>query len=145
MIYLFVDGLAERLHLGQPREVVLAAWGVRCCCTWHRAARRRRRAATRVLPRPAPARPTRSAADRLRRRPGLIRAIEERFPRSARQRCLAHKLCNLQSKMPKDQWPEFKARAIACYQAASPVLARMLRDDIAATYGAAVPSALACL
>ena len=75
----------------------------------------------------------------------LIRAIEECFPRSARQRCLAHKLRNLQSKMPEDQWPEFKARAIACYQAASPVLARMLRDDIAASYGAAVPSALACL
>ena len=27
-IYLFVDGLAERLHLGQPREAVLAARGV---------------------------------------------------------------------------------------------------------------------
>jgi transposase-like protein len=25
---LFVDGLAERLHLGQPREAVLAAWGI---------------------------------------------------------------------------------------------------------------------
>jgi putative transposase len=28
VIYLFIDGLAERLHLGQPREAVLAAWGV---------------------------------------------------------------------------------------------------------------------
>jgi len=27
VIYLFVDGLAERLHLGQPREAVLAACG----------------------------------------------------------------------------------------------------------------------
>jgi len=77
--------------------------------------------------------------------PGLIRAIEECFPRSARQRCLAHKRRNLQSKMPEDQWPEFKARASACYHAASPVPARMLRDDLAVTYGAAVPSALACL
>jgi len=40
---------------------------------------------------------------------------------------------------------QFKARAIACYQAASPALARMLRDDIAATYGTALPSALTCL
>jgi transposase-like protein len=77
--------------------------------------------------------------------PGLIRAIEECFPRSARQRCLAHKLRNLQSKVPEDQWPEFKARAIACYQAASPALARLLHDDIAATYSAALPSAVACL
>lgn len=27
VIYLFVDGIAERLHLGQAREAVLAAWG----------------------------------------------------------------------------------------------------------------------
>jgi putative transposase len=59
-----------------------------------------------------------------------------------RQRCLAHKLRNLQSKVPEDQWPEFKTRAT---QAASPALARILRDEIAATYGAALPSALACL
>jgi len=26
--YLFVDGIAERLHLGQPREAVLAAWAI---------------------------------------------------------------------------------------------------------------------
>src|SRR6516165_9057434 len=25
---LFADGIAERLHLGQPREAVLAAWGI---------------------------------------------------------------------------------------------------------------------
>jgi putative transposase len=28
IVYLFVDGIAERLHLGQPREAVLAAWGI---------------------------------------------------------------------------------------------------------------------
>jgi transposase-like protein len=28
IIYLFIDGIAERLHLGQPREAVLAAWGI---------------------------------------------------------------------------------------------------------------------
>ena len=28
MVYLFVDGVAERLHLGQPREAILAAWGI---------------------------------------------------------------------------------------------------------------------
>jgi hypothetical protein len=41
--------------------------------------------------------------------------------------------------VPEDQWPEFKARAIACYHAASPALARMLRDDIAVTHGTALP------
>jgi transposase-like protein len=28
VVYLFIDGIAERLHLGQPREAVLAAWGI---------------------------------------------------------------------------------------------------------------------
>jgi CheY-like chemotaxis protein len=28
VVYLLVDGIAERLHLGQPREAVLAAWGI---------------------------------------------------------------------------------------------------------------------
>src|SRR5947207_1427690 len=149
VIYLFVDGLAERLHLGQPREAVLAAWGVLTD-------------GNKVLLHLAPGTKEDTASCReffqdLRRRglpdpllvvsdgaPGLIRAIEECFPRSARQRCLAHKLRNLQSKVSEDQWPEFKARAIACYQAASPMLARLLRDDMVEFY-AALPSALACL
>jgi transposase-like protein len=77
--------------------------------------------------------------------PGVIRAIEECFPRALRQRCLAHKMRNLQSKVPDDVWPEFHARARACYQAASPALARILRDDIVATYEGDLPSAVACL
>jgi putative transposase len=52
---------------------------------------------------------------------------------------------NLQSKVPEGVWQEFKARAAACYQAASPALARLLRDDIAATFQAEVPAAMACL
>jgi transposase-like protein len=75
----------------------------------------------------------------------VIRAIEECFPRSVRQRCLTHKMRNLESKVPEDVWPEFKARAAACHQAASPALARLLRDDVVATYGRDLPSAVACL
>lgn len=28
VVYLFVDGIAERLRAGQPREAVLCAWGI---------------------------------------------------------------------------------------------------------------------
>ena len=76
---------------------------------------------------------------------GIIRALEECFPRALRQRCLVHKMRNLQSKVPEDLWPEVKARAQACYQAASPALARLLRDDIATTWERDLPSAVACL
>jgi len=150
VVYLFVDGIAERLHLGQPREAVLAAWGILAD-------------GKKALLHLAPGTKEDTASCReffqdLRRRglpdpllvvsdgaPGVIRAIEECFPRSVRQRCLAHKMRNLQSKVPDDVWPEFKARAQACCQAASPALARILRDDIVATYGNELPSAVACL
>jgi putative transposase len=77
--------------------------------------------------------------------PGIIRAIEECLPRTVRQRCLVHRTRNLQSKLPEDVWPEFMARASACYQAALPALARLLRDDIVTTYGRDLPSAVASL
>jgi transposase-like protein len=148
--YLFVDGIAERLHLGQPREAVLAAWGIL-------------RDGKKALLHLAPGTKEDTASCReflqeMRRRglpdpllvasdgaPGMIRAIEECLPRSIRQRCLAHKMRNLQSKVPDDVWPEFKARAAASYQAASPALARLLRDDIASSYARDLPSAVACL
>jgi putative transposase len=150
LVYLFVDGIAERLHLGQPREAVLAAWGILAD-------------GKKALLHLAPGTKEDTASCKeffqdLRRRglpdpllvvsdgaPGMIRALEECFPRAARQRCLAHKIRNLQSKVPEDRWPEFKAHAQACYQAASPALARLLRDDVVATYGAELPSAVACL
>jgi putative transposase len=138
------------LHLGQPREAVLAAWGILAD-------------GKKALLHLAPGTKEDTASSQeffqdMRRRglpdpllvasdgaPGIIRAIEECLPRSIRQRCLAHKMRNLQSKVPEDVWPEFKARATACYRAASPALARLLRDDIAVTYGKNLPSAVACL
>jgi transposase-like protein len=158
--YLFVDGIAERLHLGQPREAVLAAWGIlrdgkKALLHLAREPRRTRRAAessSRRCPNgssPWAEGPRRGLPDPLLvasdGAPGMIRAIEECLPRSIRQRCLAHKMRNLQSKVPDDVWPEFKARAAASYQAASPALARLLRDDIASTYAGDLPSAVACL
>src|SRR5215468_7395677 len=84
-------------------------------------------------------------ASKPRPRARTLQAIEECLPRSARQRCLVHKMRNLESKVPEDRWPEFKACAAACYQAASPALARLLRDEIVAAYGQDLPSAVACL
>lgn len=150
VVYLFVDGIAERLHLGQPREAVLAAWGILAD-------------GKKALLHLAPGTKEDTASCReffqeMRRRglpdpllvvsdgaPGVIRATEECFPRAARQRCLAHKMRNLQSKVPEDLWPEFKACAQACYQAASPALARLLRAEIIAAYGVKLPSSVACL
>ena len=76
--------------------------------------------------------------------PPSTRAIEECFPRSARQRCLAHRMRNLAVKVPADQWPEFKARITACYQAPSRAIARDLRAGIMADYADSLPTAVRC-
>jgi len=103
--YLFADGIAERLHGGQRREAVLCAWGITL-------------EGQKVLLHPSPGTKEDTESCRaffqdLKRRglgdprfvatdgaPGLIRAVEECFPRSVRGRCLAHRMRNLQSKIP---------------------------------------------
>jgi putative transposase len=83
--------------------------------------------------------------------PGMIRAIEECLPRSLRQRCLAQKMRNLQRALPsrKRGCPRTSGRSSrpcrGVYQAASPALACLLRDDMASTYARDLPSAVACL
>ncbi len=135
--YLFVDGVAERLHAGLPREAVLCAWGIT-------------EDGRKVLLHLAPGTKEDTASctaffEDLKRRgladpllavtdgaPGLIRAVETCFPRALRQRCLVHRLRNLHSKAPDSQWPGVAIRARACYEAASPALATLLRDDFEA-------------
>ena len=149
VLYLFVDGIAERLHLGQPREAVLAAWGIT-------------EQGTKVLLglSPGTKEDTASCRDFLRDlkarnlndpvlvatdgAPGLIRAVEEVFPKSLRQRCLAHKMRNLEAKVPGEVWRELKGAAYAAYQAGSPKLAAMAKDDFVTQYERDYPSATAC-
>ncbi|HYA81060.1 MAG TPA: IS256 family transposase [Methylocystis sp.] len=149
VVYLFVDGIAERLRPGQRREAVLAAWGV--------GADGRKVLLALMAGSKEDAETVRAFFQDMRARglgdpllvvsdgaPGIIRAIEDCFPRSARQRCLAHRMRNLSAKVPTDLWPEFKARVTACYQAPSRAIARELAAGIRANYADLLPSALAC-
>lgn len=121
IVYLYVDGGNERLHLGQPREAVLAAWGIDGKGTKHLLGLQ-----------PGTKEDTESCRDFLRGlkarglndpllvvtdgAPGLIRAAQQVLPRSLRPRCLAHELRNLQSKVPEERWrdvlPAVRARCI---------------------------------
>lgn len=149
VVYLFVDGVAEKLHLGQPREAVLAAWGIvesgQKVLLGLSPGTKEDTASCRDFLREMKARnlidPLLVATDGA---PGLIRAVEEVFPRSLRQRCLAHKIRNLQSKVPDEIWRELKGTAYAAYQAGSPKLAAMARDDFVSRYQHDYPSATAC-
>jgi transposase-like protein len=147
--YLFVDGVAERLHAGMPREAVLCAWGIT-------------EDGRKVLLHLAPGTKEDTASctaffEDLKRRglpdpllvvtdgaPGLIRAVETCFPPSLRQRCLVHRLRNLRSKAPETQWPEIAVRARACYEAASPALATLLREDFVHAYERDLPAVVKC-
>jgi putative transposase len=147
--YFFVDGVAERLHAGMPREAVLCAWGITddgqkvllhlapgtkedtdSCTAFFQDLKRRGLADPLLVV-------TDGAA-------GLIRAAETCFPRAVRQRCLVHRLRNLRSKAPETQWPEIAIRARACYEAASPALATLLRDDFVQAYERELPAVVKC-
>ena len=149
VVYLYVDGIAERLRAGQPREAVIAAWGIgedgRKVLLHLMAGSKEDTETVRAFFQDMRARglgdPLLVVSDGA---PGIIRAIEECFPRSARQRCLAHRMRNLAVKVPTDLWPEFKARVTACYQAPSRAIARDLAEGIRADYATMVPSAVAC-
>lgn len=147
--YLFLDGVAERLHLGQPREAVLAAWALTlsgnkvllglqpgtkedtaCCSDFIRDLKAR-----------GLADPILAATDGA---PGLIRAVEECLPRALRQRCLAHKVRNLEGKVPAERWREVKANALAAYHASSPKIAELAAEEFRRTYASELPSAVKC-
>jgi putative transposase len=149
IVYLFVDGIAERLRPGQPRAPVLAAWGIArdgrkvLLNLMGRLARGRRDRARR-LPGHACPRPERPLAGGDRRCARDHPRHRRVLPRAARQRCLVHRMRNLVVKVPAPAWPEFKERVRACYQAPSRAIARELRDGLVADYERELPNAVAC-
>jgi putative transposase len=133
--YLFVDGIAERIRPGQRREPVLAAWGF--------AADGKKILLSLMAGSKEDAETVSAFFQDMRARglgdpllvvsdgaPGIIKAIETCFPRSARQRCLAHRMRNLAAKVGEDAWPDFKLRVQAAYQAPSRAIARDLAEGI---------------
>lgn len=147
--YLFVDGIAERLRPGQRREPVLAAWGHTSSgakVLLHLMAGSKEDAETvTAFFQDMRARglgdPLLVVSDGA---PGIVKALETCFPRSERQRCLAHRMRNLAAKVPEDRWPEFKARASACYQAPSRAIARDLAAGVIADFATELATAVRC-
>lgn len=74
--------------------------------------------------------------------PGLIRAVEEVFPNSLRQRCLAHKTRNVTDKVPDSVRAEVKNAIRAAYYAPSRDVANMIAADVLKTYQSAYPAAM---
>ena len=76
--------------------------------------------------------------------PGLIRTVQEVLPRALRQCCLAHKMRNLQSKVPEERWREVGPAARAVYQAPSQALARLAAEAFRKAWQRELPAAVAC-
>jgi transposase-like protein len=74
--------------------------------------------------------------------PGLIRAVEEIFPRSLRQRCLAHKVRNITDKVPESDREPVKAAVQGAYYASSVEIAEMVAAQVLSQYQQEYPSAM---
>ena len=74
--------------------------------------------------------------------PGLIRAVEEVFPNSLRQRCLAHKTRNVTDKVPDGVRAEIKNAVRAAYYAPNREVADMIAADVLKTYQRDYPAAM---
>ncbi|MDI6892097.1 MAG: IS256 family transposase [Actinomycetota bacterium] len=72
--------------------------------------------------------------------PGLIRAIEEIFPKSLRIRCWVHKIKNLSSKVPPAIWPEIKAEILQVRDAATYTSGKELALNLIEKYEREYPS-----
>jgi transposase-like protein len=74
--------------------------------------------------------------------PGLIRAVEEVFPYSLRQRCLFHKTKNVLDKVPDSVRAEVKAMLKAAYYAPNQEVARLMAAKVSEAFQAQYPSAI---
>ena len=76
--------------------------------------------------------------------PGLIGAITRCFPDADRQRCIAHKLRNIGSKLPRDVATTIVKEFRAAYYAPDRATADVLSEGLIARYAPVYPAAVQC-
>lgn len=76
--------------------------------------------------------------------PGLIAAVEKHFPKADRQRCIAHKLRNIASKLPRDVQKIITEEIKAVYYASDVQTAEVLAAHLLEKYAQKYPSAIQC-
>lgn len=150
VVYLFVDGVYEslRLELG-AKEAILCAWAIlsngrkvllhlalgnkESYDCWQHFFRdlldRGLRAPLLVISDGAP---------------GLIRAIEQCFPKSKRQRCLVHKLRNIANKLPKNTNSELMPKIRNVYYQTNKEVATQCATALINEFADPYPAAIKC-
>jgi len=150
VVYLFVDGVYEslRLSLG-AKEAILCAWGIlsngrkvllhialgnkESYDCWKDFFRDMISRGLRM--------PLLVNSDGA---PSLIRAIDECFPKSKRQRCLVHKLRNIANKLPKDGIAELMPKIKNVYYQTDRKIAEIAAANLVGEYADKYPTAIKC-
>jgi len=148
VIYLFVDGIYESLRRqGGPKEALLCAWGILADgrrVPLHLALGNResyegwleflRGMVARGLP--VPLTMTSDGA------PGMLRALDEIFPRSVRIRCWMHKMQNVLGKLPEAARAEVKTQLQAVRDAPTLEEGRRKAAQVIEMYEREYPAAM---
>jgi len=148
--YLFLDAVYESLRQQAGlKEGVLVAWAI-CrdgrkvllhMTLGNKESREAWLAMVRDMVRRGLRKPTLITTDGA---PGLIAAVEQVWPRSLRQRCLAHKKRNILDKVPDSAREEVKMALNGIFYAATREVADLLTVSFIETYSPRYPSAVAC-
>ena len=77
--------------------------------------------------------------------PGILAAIRTIFPYSDHQRCLFHKMGNLQAKCPKTEWPLIKAKLRKIYYAPNSLEAKAQAQMFIEEYREVYPALVKCV
>jgi len=150
VVYLFIDGVYESLRREAGfKEAILVAWGILSSGrkvllhlalgnkesyeSWKQFFRnmigRRLRMPLLIVSDGAP---------------GLIKAIEECFPESKRQRCMVHKLRNIANKLPQNVLEELMPKIRNVFNQTDKEIALMCAAKIIDEYAQKYPSAIKC-
>jgi len=150
LIYLFVDGVYESLRrISGRKEAILCAWGILATGekimlhlslgnkenyeTWKEFFRDMLSRGLRV--------PMLVISDGA---PGLTKAIDDCFPESMRQRCIAHKLRNISNKLNEEGREELMPLIRNVYYSESEKVARLSATEIIDEYSSVYPAAVKC-
>jgi len=151
VVYLFVDGVHEALRLeGGLKEALLCAWGV--CSNGRKVllhlalGNKESYVCWRDFFRDMISRglrmPLLVCSDGA---PGLIRALQECFSQSRRQRCIFHKLSNIASKLPESVKSEVMPKVRAVFSQTDREIAMLYVTKLVEEYASVYPAAIKCL
>lgn len=145
VVYLFVDGVYEAVRHYTNNQVILCAWGITAAgakvllhlsCAASESEAAWSGFFEELLGRGL-AQPLMVISDGA---PAIKAALARHFPKSDRQRCLAHKLRNLSAKLPQHERSTVLAQARAVFYASDTKTAHLLAEHFVAAHAERYPS-----